>query len=296
LTWAAGGGALDRPQLLAASGPWPFITRRLYRRADQAPLLWRSRHHRKRLPLRTPGLPLGGYRPLLDCLWMPEALNWWIGLLFALGSLLFASGSLLSLMPLLARTIGLSAAAINALFFLGSIPFTAAAYLQLFQAANASPWPVPARRPPGARHWLGWRPRDPGWLSCALQFPGTLLFNFNTADALGPPAGWLGQEVWIWTPDLLGSILFLASGYLAFIEAGHSHWAWTPSSLSWWVTVTNLLGCVGFMLSALGAVVLPSSLAPGPAFPAFSLLCTLLGGLCFLIGALLLLPEAVLPS
>jgi hypothetical protein len=287
-----------RPQLLTEGGPWGFITCRIYRRADQALVLWRSRHHRKGLPVQGPeAAAAAGRRSWLGRSW---PLNGWIGLLFALGSLLFASGSLLSLVPPLAARIGLNASSINGLFFLGSIPFTSAAYLQLFQAANAGSWSFRLRHQPSVRHqprlprWFGWKPGDLGWLSCALQFPGTLLFNVNTWEALDANLGWVGQEALVWMPDLVGSVLFLASGYLAFIETCHSPWAWQPHSLSWWITFTNLSGCIGFMLSALSGVVLPATHAPASA--ALSLLFTLLGALGFLIGSLLMLPEAVTPT
>lgn len=222
-------------------------------------------------------------------LWRPGDLNWWIGSLFAIGSAFFAMGSLLSLWPGMAQAFSIDNAAINRLFFGGSLPFSTAAYLQLFQAANAGPsHPYRSSRRERLR-WFGWRPWDGGWLSCALQFPGTLLFNVNTFDAMGLEHSWIGQDLTIWTPDLLGSILFLFSGYLAFLETCPTPWAWQPQSLSWWVTFTNLLGCGGFMIAALTAFVPPHS--DGPVLVAASLAFTLLGALGFLIGSLLMLAE-----
>ena len=283
------------PRQLDARGPWGFITRRVYRRTEHELFLWRSRHHRKRLPIRELESVFKVEIALLRCLWMPRELNWWIGTVFTLGALLFLIGSWLSLDPALARHVSMDSAAINGLFFLGSIPFTTAAYLQLFQAANAGPPTADRDRKPARRiRWFGWEPRQIGWLSCALQFPGTILFNINTFAALNPHLNWLGQDVEIWIPNLLGSILFLASGYLAFIETCHSPWAWNPGSLSWWVTFTNLLGCVGFMAAALTSPVLPAG--AGPVFPTASLIFTLIGALGFLIGSLLMLPETVFPS
>jgi hypothetical protein len=166
--------------------------------------------------------------------------------------------------------------------------------LQLFQAANAGGFMPRSRQLQEHVRWFGWRPRDIGWLSCALQFVGTLLFNVNTFDAMLPDLSWYKQDLAIWAPDLVGSILFLISGYLAFIETCHLHWAWQPDSISWWVTFTNLLGCVGFMISALFSVVLPQ--LTGSALVTVSLLFTLVGALGFLIGSLLMLPEIVIPS
>jgi hypothetical protein len=264
-------------------GPWPFVSRRLHPGLDGALRVWQSRHHRKGLGHLEP-LEIRPLRVLFRLgLWMPGELNWWIGTVFALGSFLFALGSVLALLP--APVPGLPA---NPVFFAGSIPFTIAAYLQLFQAANA---PDPAtgakpRRP----ILLGWRPRDIGWLSCALQFAGTLLFNMNTFDGMRTGLSWWRQDVAIWVPDFLGSVLFLASGQLAFAETCHAWWAWRPRSLAWWVTFTNLLGCIAFMASAFCAYV------PRAPFPVIvttlSIVFTLLGAIGFLAGSLLLLPEA----
>jgi hypothetical protein len=137
---------------------------------------------------------------------------------------------------------------------------------------------------------FGWRPHDIGWLSCALQFIGTILFNFNTFDTMIPSLTWFQEDLVIWAPNIIGSILFLASGYLAFIETCHAHWAWKPNSISWWVVFTNLLGCVGFIVSAVFAIFLPGP--PHIEAVTISVLFTLLGAIGFLVGSLLMLPEA----
>ncbi|QDU41125.1 hypothetical protein Mal4_54900 [Maioricimonas rarisocia] len=277
------------PRVVKETGPWPFITRKVFELSNQSRSIWTAREHRKGLSSRTAdnATPTAAR---WHCLWMPRELNWWIGTVFAVGSLLFVVGSAVSLVPAAASDLDVTAQQINAIFFAGSIPFTVAAYLQLFQAANAGTF-----RPDGVAdsgNWilLGWRPKEAGWLSCALQFAGTLLFNVNTYDAMHPAPDWLRQDLAIWVPDFVGSILFLASGYLAFIEAGHTHWSWQPANLAWWVTFVNLLGCVGFMVSALFAVALPGP--PDVTATTIATAFTLQGAVCFLIGACLLLPEA----
>jgi hypothetical protein len=285
---------VNKSELIESLGPWPFVTRRTYRRRDRTHAVWRSRVHRKGLYAAKPGRSVAVGTTLLGSLWMPRQLNWWIGIVFAVGSLLFLLGSVFSLAPALARQWSLNATTINGIFFVGSIPFTTAAYLQLLQAANAgefSPYGKPA---PRRVTLFGWRPRDIGWLSCALQFPGTVLFNVNTFDAMLPGLDWLQQDLAIWGPDFAGSVLFLASGYLAFVETNHAHFAWRPSSISWWVTFANLLGCVGFMISAFFAFVPPRS----PSFDAItiSVIFTLIGAVGFLIGSLLMLPETATPA
>jgi hypothetical protein len=278
-------------QCIEAIGPWPFTTRRIYQKPDHTRAVWHSRYHRKGIDVCAARAAKGRAAKWLSCVWMPGRLNWWIGVIFALGSLFFALASVLSLAPSLARARSLDSAAINTLFFTGSIPFTIAAYLQLYQAANAGEF-ADSNTPSSRRPVLfGWRPHDIGWLSSALQFVGTILFNFNTFDAMIPSLNWFQQDLVIWAPNIVGSILFLASGYLAFIETCHTHWAWKPGSISWWVVFTNLLGCVGFMISALFAIVLPGQ--PNIEAITVSVLFTLFGAIGFLAGSLLMLPEMI---
>jgi hypothetical protein len=161
--------------------------------------------------------------------------------------------------------------------------------LQLFQAANVGEFLPDQARLTQRPKLFGWRPHDVGWLSSALQFVGTILFNVNTFDAMIPALDWLQQDLEIWAPDIVGSVLFLASGYLAFIETCHALWAWNPKNISWWVTFINLLGCVGFMISAVFAFVPPG--LPNVDAVTLSVAFTLLGAIGFLVGSLLMLPE-----
>jgi hypothetical protein len=218
-------------------------------------------------------------------------LNGWIAILFALGALLFSLGSVLSLAPALARACSLSSTGVNAVYFVGSIPFTMAAYLQLFQAANAPQLSGSKVSSAGSRRKIfGWRPQDIGWLSSALQFAGTILFNINTLDVMHPSPNWIYQDLEIWAPDVIGSVLFLASGCLAFMETCHAYWAWRPSSVSWWVTLVNLAGCIGFMIAALFALVLPD--APNMEAMTVAAAFTLQGAVCFFVGSGLSLIES----
>ncbi len=67
-------------------GPWPFVTHRRFRVPGHPDRIWRSRPHRKNLTgttdLRGPGRRWG------RSLWAAHKLNWWIGGLFSIGSLL----------------------------------------------------------------------------------------------------------------------------------------------------------------------------------------------------------------
>ena len=274
-------------EAIEEQGPWPFVSRRIYRHYNGSHHAWQSRHHRKGLSVLEP-LELLPLHVLIRLgLWIPKDLNWWIGVIFAVGSAHFVVGSVLAIGPILARLESLDP---NWIFFAGSIPFTTAAYLQLFQAANSGDPAAPNGPPPRHRAVFGWKPGEIGWLSCALQFLGTLLFNANTFDATLRGLSWWQQDLAVWVPDFVGSILFLVSGYLAFGETCHTYWAWKPQSLSWWITFTNLLGCVSFMISAFFAFV-PREASPVNAAQ-ISVYFTLLGAFGFLAGSLLVLPEA----
>ncbi len=267
---------------IRAEGPWPFITRRAYASAGRH-FVWLARQGRKGLDpaARAPGAP-----PV----WQSPAYNWSVGAIFALGSFLFMLGSVMSLVP--AGAWQPSALWTNVVFFLGSIPFTIAGYLQNFQAANAGAFTIGAD-PAGPRRLalIGWHPSSVGWLSTFTQFLGTVAFNFNTFDSIRAPDAWYQQDIAIWVPDMVGSLLFLISGYLAFMEAGHRYWSWRPRDLSWRIVFINLLGCIAFMTAAILAYV------PRGAEPSWidtvSTIHLLAGATCFFIAAILSMRESL---
>ncbi len=93
----------------------------------------------------------------------------------------------------------------------------------------------------------------------------------------------------VWRPDAIGSICFLVASGLAWFEVCHGWLAWSPSSLSWWITALNLFGSIAFGVSAVAAFIVPST---GQLWNVeLSNLGTFIGALCFLVGAFLLLPE-----
>lgn len=279
-------GSEDQLKFIDSSGPWPFVTKIVALHPSGSHKVLVSRHYRK-------GLGRAATRVehwLLASLWQPRRLNWWIGSVFALGSTLFVLASLVYLAPGLAHSLSLDAEGIATIYFAGSIPFTIAAYLQLNQAANAPNWENGLQHRKTDWKWFGWRPKNIGWTSSALQFAGTILFNINTFDAMRPDMRWLRQDLEVWAPDLIGSVLFLAAGYLAYIETCHRHFAWVPESLSWWITSINLIGCIGFMVSAIYSFVSPAATGFGDASVAVSF--TLIGAIGFLAGSLLMLPES----
>jgi hypothetical protein len=206
--------------------------------------------------------------------------GWWIAVLFIVGSTLFALGAV----PYYSEAVGLRATAVT--FFVGSVFFTVAAFLQYREAVDG----IPARRNDQRRFWV-WAPRDVDWLACAVQFAGTLWFNWSTANALrvNLDAGTADQRVW--RPDALGSVAFLVASGLAWMQARRDIVDGQPKPRAWWIGAVNLLGSVAFGVSAIAAFIVP---ATGDVWNAeLSNLGTLVGAICFLVGAILLLPSHV---
>ncbi len=172
-------------------------------------------------------------------------------------------------------------------FFVGSIFFTSAATLQWLETINADPGPALRQ---GTLRVLTFEPHRIDWWSSGVQLVGTVFFNFTTFHALqaGLDAG--AYDRLVWRPDALGSVCFLVSGYLAYAEVcGHALWT-RDRTLEWKIAAVNLVGCIAFGISAIASFWVPDS--GGVLALAASNWFTALGGLCFLVGAVLLLPES----
>ncbi len=214
----------------------------------------------------------------------PAGLNKAIAWLFIIGSALFALGSV----PAYLNAVGATADSVT--YFVGSIFFTAASFAQLLQAQTPAMTEVEAdsqlQRAP-VRFWAP-RPHDRNWLAAIAQFPGTLFFNISTLAALAHNATAHEQDRRIWRPDFYGSTLFLVASVFAILALGRSL---SPRSRSfpWWIAWLNMLGSILFMASALASFVLPKT---GELINSrISIMGTLLGALCFLIGAILMFPA-----
>jgi hypothetical protein len=262
----------------------PFVTRIVHRRPDGSEDMRTSRRHRKRFG----SAGSEGKRPLL-LLWRLTSLNWWIALLFMIGSLHFAVGSVL----VLAGSAHIFL--INSIYFVGSLFFTSAGYSQYYQAINA-PEAVDGNGrtlPISKRRYFAWQPQRIGFWATFPQFLGTIAFNFNTFNAF-IAKGWLGYDVLIWAPDFVGSVLFLISGTTAVFEFCHRFYCWQSHNLTWWIVIINFAGCVAFMLSAFAAFVRPNPVFANLAI--WSTLFTLIGAICFFVGAYLMWPEMAIEA
>ena len=185
-----------------------------------------------------------------------------VAVLFAAGSTCF----LVAPFPSFLELVGARADA--AVFFVGSLLFTAAAALQWL--------------PFGQRHGIDW------W-SNSWQLAGTVFFNATTLRALSTTAGSTDYDRVVWRPDAFGSVCFLVSGVLAWAVVVGSWRRLPPRTLGGAIAAVNLAGCVAFGVSAAAAYVVPSTDQELDARLANS--TTALGALAFLVGALLLLRQ-----
>jgi hypothetical protein len=214
----------------------------------------------------------------------PGRLNAAIGGLFIMGSACFALGSV----PAYANAVGGVADGVT--FFVGSIFFTTASFLQLVQAQTPAltgvgteyqntPTPVRFRR---------WLPHDRNWSAAVTQLAGTLFFNVSTLAALAHNASVQEQDRHVWRPDIYGSTLFLIASAFGILAVG-TFWSWRPHSVPWRIAWLNMIGSVLFMFSALASFILPSS---GDVINLrVDVAGTLFGALCFLIAAVLMFPA-----
>jgi hypothetical protein len=248
----------------------PFVTWVDHVRPDGVVAHWESRRHRKHLP----GASAAG-----STWWAPRARGWWIAVLFAVGSLLFALGAV----PGYASAVGARWDAVT--FFAGSLFFTSAGFLTYREAVDAGP------KAPGdsRRRFFVFQPGRIDWWATAVQLVGTLYFNVSTGNAIRVDLAARAANQHVWRPDAVGSICFLVASALAWFEVCHGWTAWRPREWSWWITLSNLIGSLAFGVSAVAGFINP---ATGQLHNAErSNLGTLVGAVCFFIGALLLLPE-----
>lgn len=251
----------------------PFVTRERFRSPDGAVVEWSSREHRKQAGRLDAGRG--------STWWAPGAVGWWIGVLFAIGAACFTVGAA----PGYVSWVGMDADAVT--FFVGSIFFTTAAYLQYLQTLNA-PHVLVAGSVERLRFWT-WEPGRIDWTASGVQLVGTVFFNVTTLAAIDTSLNATQAHRMVWVPDVVGSICFLVASGLAWFEVSHGWWSWRMHSLSWRIAALNLAGSIAFGVSAVASKVVSTSGEPRNIM--LVNLGTAIGGVCFFVGALFLLPE-----
>jgi len=237
-------------------------------RPDGVIVRWESRHHRKH------------QKPVVGSTWWaPGARGWWIAVLFAIGSLLFAIGSV----PGYASAVGDVGDTVT--YFIGSLFFTWASFLSYREAVDASPHGSNSAH----RRFFVCQPGRIDWWATAVQLAGTVYFNVSTGVAMVTGLSAQAGHQHVWRPDAIGSVCFLVSSALSWYEVCHGWAAWRPRSYGWWITLLNLVGSIAFGVSAVAGYINPVTGQVHNVGRADTQ--TLIGAVCFLIGAVLLLPE-----
>jgi hypothetical protein len=205
-------------------------------------------------------------------------------------SVLFAFGSLcFTVAALAAQWASVSRPSIGVTFFVGSIFFTCASYLQYSETVNVE-HSVSSRARRERWRPASWEPRRIDWLAASVQLVGTVFFNLSTFAAMKHGFDTRQTNARVWGPDALGSICFLISSELAYAEVCHRWVCFKHRSLSWRIVTLNLLGSIAFGAAAIASLIEPASGEPLSAHLANT--GTAVGGLCFLVAALALMPEA----
>lgn len=195
---------------------------------------------------------------------------------FLIGGSLFALGAALA-------QAGVNPTACATIYLVGGVFFSTGGYASVLQVVNepGSGGPAPAR-------WRWWsrEPRRLQWLSAVVLFAGTLVFAINLVDSFIAELTPAAADRLVWSPDMIGCVLFLISGHLAMAGiAGHFWRVWHRRDLGWWIIAVNQIGSLLFMASAIASFVRPSSgdaLSTGIANWG-----TLTGALCFAFAGLL---------
>ncbi len=173
-----------------------------------------------------------------------------------------------------------------AVYLVGGVFFSTGAYAALLQVANAPR----GLDPDGLLHTAPWRwwSLEPGrldWSSAVTLFVGTLFFFVSLTDALLGNLTVAQVHRLVWSPEVVGCVLFLVSGQLALTEMHRDRPRGRRADLGWWIVVVNQLGSALFMVAAIAAFVRPETgdaLAVGVANWG-----TLTGALCFAIAGVM---------
>ncbi|MFF4583278.1 hypothetical protein ACFY15_33640 [Streptomyces sp. NPDC001373] len=267
-----------------AEGAGPFTTRLTWHRPEGGTVVWESRVARRRgvLSVRGPGDALTLSQTAdAEALGRLRRLNALASGAFVIGGALFALGAAVAQFgsgdPLESAVV----------YFTGGLFFNTGGYTSLLQVLNAP------RHSPGGDplvttgwRWWGYEPMRVAWLSAFLLFAGTLVFGVNLLNSFLQGLSIQQTNRLIWTPDVVGCVLFLASGHMAFVEICHRARPCLRSrSLGWWVVAVNQLGSALFMVSALAAYTRPATGSlVNTDIANWGTLC---GALCFSIGGVL---------
>lgn len=225
-------------------------------RPDGSAAHWESRAARRRglLTLHHPDRGATGVHAEPATARRLTRLNVIAGISFFLGGSLFAIGAFMAQLE-----IG-TLKAVDVTYLVGGVFFSLGGYVSVLQAVNA-PTTIDDHGSLSSGSWTWWRflPANLGWLSAFVLFVGTLFFAVSLVAAFAQDLTPRQTNGWIWLPDNLGCLCFLASGHFALLEVGHGKLRARPRELGWWIVAINQFGSVLFFLAGLAAFTRPAT-------------------------------------
>jgi hypothetical protein len=266
----------------------PFTTRLTWHIPGGGTAVWESRLARRRgvLAVRPPG-GAATHHVAADpgALVRLRRLNIIASIAFVVGGGLFAAGAAV------AQFASASATECASIYFTGGLFFNTGGYVSLLQVINAPRHAAGGEGRLISRRWRWWsyEPVRVDWLSSFFLFAGTLVFAVNLLDSFLTGLSVQQTNRLIWVPDVIGCVLFLISGHLAFLEVCHGRLCLRPRGCGWWIVAVNQLGSALFMVSALAAYTRHTTGSPVNADIADW--GTLTGALCFSAAGVLQLFE-----
>lgn len=163
---------------------------------------------------------------------------------FAIGGSLFCVGALLA-----QANIGGPRLA-GVVFLCGGVFFTTGGYTSVLLAANGGG---------GAWRWWSFEPRRLDWASAFVLFVGTLYFGVSLLAALIGDLTTAQEHRLVWSPEVIGCVLFLVSGHLALLQLRRRRRCGQVARLDWSIAIANQVGSVLFMVAAIAAFVRPTT-------------------------------------
>ena len=267
-----------------AQGGGPFTSRLTWSLPAGGHATWESRVARKRGAIAVrddqdgsvgiPSVP-GAIAKRL------RRVNWVAAGAFTVGGSLFTLGAAESQLG------SGDAATAASIYFGGGLFFSTGGYASLLGAINA-PRSLDATGAPVAGRWRWWsyEPHRIDWLSTFVLFVGTLAFGVSLIHSF--LTGLTTQQVnrMIWTPEMIGCVMFLVSGHLGMVEICHrSRPCLRRRDLAWWIVAVNQVGSILFMIAALAAFTRPAT--GSEVNVTIANWGTLTGALCFAVGGIL---------
>jgi hypothetical protein len=163
---------------------------------------------------------------------------------FVIGGSLFCAGALLAQADIGGPRLA------AAVFVAGGVFFTTGGYASVLLAVNARG---------GKWRWWSTEPGRLDWASAVALFVGTLYFGVSLLLALIGDLTTAQIHRLVWSPEVIGCVLFLVSGHLALTEMRRDRPRGRRTDLGWWIAVVNQVGSALFMVAAIAAFVRPTS-------------------------------------